>query len=52
MIYQGVADSPTPDAGNMTGEGTQIGTGQFNSSDDNNMYVKVDNYMDYKHLAP
>ena len=39
MIYQGVADSPTPDAGNMTGEGTQIGTGQFNSSDDNNMYV-------------
>ena len=39
MIYQGVADSPTPDTGNMTGEGTQIGKSKFNSSYDNNMYV-------------
>ena len=39
IIYQGVADSPTPDAGNMTGEGTQIGTSAFNSSYKNNMYV-------------
>ena len=39
MIYQGVADSPTPDAGNMTGEGTQIGTSAFNSSNNNKTYV-------------
>ena len=39
IIYQGVADSPTPDAGNMTGEGTQIGTSAFNSSANHNRYV-------------
>ena len=39
MIYQGVADSPTPDDGNMNGEGTQIGTSAFNSLRNNNMYV-------------
>ena len=39
MIYQGVADSDTPDSGNITGDGTQIGTSVFNSSNDNNMYV-------------
>ena len=39
MIYQGVADSETPDEGNMTGEGTQIGTSAFNNSIYNNMYV-------------
>ncbi len=39
MVYQGIADSETPDNGNMTGEGTQIGTSAFNSSFVNNMYV-------------
>ena len=39
MIYQGVADSPTPDETNETGSGTQIGTSKFNSSYNNNMYV-------------
>ena len=39
MIYQGVADSATPDSGNITGTGTQIGTSAFNSLDNNNMYV-------------
>ena len=39
MIYQGVADSPTPDDGNISGEETQIGTSAFNVEYDNNMYV-------------
>ena len=39
MIYQGVADSETPDETNETGSGTQIGTSKFNSSYNNNMYV-------------
>ena len=39
MIYQGVNDSPTPDAGNMTGEGTQIGTSAFNTSANHKTYV-------------
>lgn len=39
MIYQGVADSETPDSGNITGEGTQIGTSAFNSGTRDNMYV-------------
>ena len=39
MIYQGVADSPTPDDGNMNGEGTQIGRSAFNTMISNNMYV-------------
>ena len=39
MIYQGVADSATPDSGNVTGTGTQIGTSAFNSSDSNKTYV-------------
>ena len=39
MIYQGVADSETPDSGNITGTGTQIGTSAFNSSYNNNAYV-------------
>ena len=39
MIYQGVADSATPDNGNITGTGTQIGTSAFNSSQNDNMYV-------------
>ena len=39
MIYQGVADSPTPDDGNMNGEGTQIGNSDFNSSSDKSYYV-------------
>ena len=39
MIYQGIADSETPDNGNITGTGTQIGTSAFNSSYNNNMYV-------------
>ena len=39
MIYQGVADSPTPDDGNMNGEGTQIGRSAFNTMVSNNMYV-------------
>ena len=39
MIYQGVADSETPDEGNIRGEETQIGTKAFNSSYNNNMYV-------------
>ena len=39
MIYQGVADSPTPDDGNIRGEETQIGTKAFNVEYDNNMYV-------------
>ena len=39
MIYQGVAESPTPDKSNETGSGTQIGTSKFNSSYNNNMYV-------------
>ena len=39
MIYQGVADSPTPDDGNIRGEETQIGRKTFNSSYNNNMYV-------------
>ena len=39
VIYQGVADSETPDNGNMSGTGTQIGTSAFNSKNNNNMYV-------------
>ena len=39
VIYQGVADSETPDNGNMSGTGTQIGTSVFNSKNNNNMYV-------------
>ncbi len=39
MIYQGVADSPTPDDGNISGEETQIGTSAFNDEYENNMYV-------------
>ena len=39
MIYQGVADSETPDNDNITGTGTQIGTSAFNSSYNDNMYV-------------
>ena len=39
MIYQGVADSPTPDDGNIRGEETQIGTKAFNDKYENNMYV-------------
>ena len=39
MIYQGVADSASPDNGNITGTGTQIGTSAFNSLSNNNMYV-------------
>ena len=39
MIYQGVADSSTPDSGNMTGTGTQIGMSAFNSSYNNKTYV-------------
>ena len=39
MIYQGVADSETPDSGNITGEGTQIGISAFNSENRDNMYV-------------
>ena len=39
MIYQGVADSPTPDDGNIRGEETQIGTSAFNDEYENNMYV-------------
>ena len=39
MIYQGVADSATPDSSNTKGTGTQIGTSAFNSSSNNNMYV-------------
>ena len=39
MIYQGVADSPTPDDGNIRGEETQIGTSAFNTMISNNMYV-------------
>ena len=39
MIYQGAADSETPDNDNITGTGTQIGTSAFNSSSNNNMYV-------------
>ena len=39
MIYQGVADSPTPDDGNMNGERTQIGRSAFNTMIRNNMYV-------------
>ena len=40
MIYQGLADSDTPDTGNMTGTGTQIGADTFNyTSNANNMYV-------------
>ena len=39
MIYQGLADSPTPDNGNITGTETQIGTGAFNSSSDKSYYV-------------
>ena len=39
MIYQGVADSPTPDDGNISGEETQIGTSAFNDVYENNMYV-------------
>ena len=39
MIYQGVADSPTPDDGNISGEETQIGESAFNDEYENNMYV-------------
>ena len=39
MIYQGVADSSTPDDGNISGEETQIGTSAFNDEYENNMYV-------------
>ena len=39
MIYQGVADSATPDSGNITGTGTQIVTSAFNSSNNNKTYV-------------
>ena len=39
MIYQGVADSATPDEGNIKGSETQIGTNKFNNSFNNNMYV-------------
>ena len=39
IIYQGVADSQTPDNGNMTGEGTQIGTSAFNTSANHKTYV-------------
>ena len=39
MIYQGVADSSTPDSGNMTGTGIQIGMSAFNSSYNNKTYV-------------
>ena len=39
MIYQGVADSPTPDETNETGAGTQIGTGVFNNSANRSYYV-------------
>ena len=37
MIYQGVADSVIPDAGNVTGAGTQIGTSAF----DEDFYTKT-----------
>ena len=39
MIYQGAADSETPDNDNITGTGTQIGTSAFNNKNNNNMYV-------------
>ena len=39
MIYQGVADSANPDNGNIKGTETQIGTGAFNSSENNKTYV-------------
>ena len=39
MIYQGVADSDTPDTGNITDTGTQIGTSYFNSSSNNKTHV-------------
>ena len=39
IIYQGIADSETPDNGNITGTETQIGTSTFNSTSTDNMYV-------------
>ncbi len=39
MIYQGVADSATPDSGNITGTGTQIGTSAFDSDRNNKTHV-------------
>ena len=39
MIYQGVADSETPDSGNITGTGTQLQLSAFNGSYNNKTNV-------------
>ena len=49
IIYQGVADSETPDAGNVTGTETQIRTSKFNNLNDNKAYVGLVYEKDEQH---
>src|SRR5699024_8145066 len=41
MIYQGAADSPTPDETNEEGTGTQIERSEFNDLGDQSYYARM-----------